>query len=561
MTDQPPPDGAGPRDSVLEKNLQALSSRNQGLVLRLGLPVRSSHVRIGAAGRDEYCLRRAWRDLGFDPAAAAQALSGLDLSAGKLFVFGIGAGEILPGLLAQHPGVEITAWERDPWLLRRFLSRHDVACALERGRLQLHLGADLLDCLPLARACPRLAHPLLGLVYRHEQAWIDRGMGPKRALLCEGELFVDDLAEALVEEGYTLAGMDTELLSVEEMSYLVLRFQPSLVAGIDYRQGLAEFCEAHGVGLLSWEINPTTDRVVPCQGPTSRSGIFTYRKAQVEEFLQAGFDRVEYLPLAANPSRRKALPLSAEDQGRYGAEISFVGASMQVEARQYRERFLELYLGESAADRGSRSRVVLQLETVLAEQQNDYSAHRLPELVRAAFPDLTERWPSARTREEPLKLLNEVAAADKRARYLGALADLGIHVWGDEGWLRVLPAGCCYRGEAHHGTELTKVYCATRINIDVNRLYQMDIVPMRVFDILACGGFLIAERSEALEELFAIGSELEAYRTLTELKDKIRFYRSHPQAARDIGRAGMAKVRESHTIAQRVRRMLAVMER
>ena len=33
---------------------------------------------------------------------------------------------------------------------------------------------------------------------------------------------------------------------------------------------------------------------------------------------------------------------------------------------------------------------------------------------------------------------------------------------------------------------------------DVNRIYQPDVVPLRVFDVLACGAFLIAEHSEAL---------------------------------------------------------------
>ena len=36
----------------------------------------------------------------------------------------------------------------------------------------------------------------------------------------------------------------------------------------------------------------------------------------------------------------------------------------------------------------------------------------------------------------------------------------------------------------------------------------MDITPMRIFDIIACGGFVLVEYSRELDEIFEIGSEI-----------------------------------------------------
>jgi len=82
---------------------------------------------------------------------------------------------------------------------------------------------------------------------------------------------------------------------------------------------------------------------------------------------------------------------------------------------------------------------------------------------------------------------------------------------------------------------------------------------MRVFDVLACGGFLLAERHEVLSELFQEGVELETYGEIVELKDKVRYYLAHPEQARIIGQRGLRAVVERHSIAQRVQRMLASM--
>ena len=159
--------------------------------------------------------------------------------------------------------------------------------------------------------------------------------------------------------------------------------------------------------------------------------------------------------------------------------------------------------------------------------------------------------------DEPAMLLGEGAAAEKRLRCVGALGGLGMRVWGDAGWARIAHTGARHMGYAGHFSELGRIYCGSRVNIDIGRLYQPDIVPMRIFDILASGGFVLAEHTAGLEEVLVVGQEIETWSSERELVEKARWYLAHPDQAREIAAAGMARVRADHTIRGRMAHMLS----
>ena len=79
---------------------------------------------------------------------------------------------------------------------------------------------------------------------------------------------------------------------------------------------------------------------------------------------------------------------------------------------------------------------------------------------------------------------------------------------------------------------------------------------MRVFDIMACGGFVLAEYSHDLDDIFEIGKEVEAYHTLDELMDKATYYAEHRDEASEIAEPGRSAVLNNHTMVKRVQHML-----
>jgi spore maturation protein CgeB len=569
---------------MLRPNLEALARRDAELVQRICWPVESDHVVIEEGGEVIYRLHQGRYRLSLTGDAVARSLPPEAPEGAEIFVFGVGLGESIEAILSSRPDLRIVAWERDPWLLRLALGQNDWTAALASGRLRLLLGSDLVEhatATATATAGGRatggitVLHPFLAKVYRHERAWLQEAgsAGTRRlALVCAGGLFTDDLTVALGKTGFAPYTIDIQRLSREELDRTVARLRPSLIAAINYAEGLAEFSAAHGCKLLCWQVDPTTSAPPRAAGPTDGAFLFTYRRAQVTELRAGGFTHVEYLPLAADLERRAPVPLTGAERARYGAMVSFVGSSLQPQVAGFRQSFVTTF---APGRPGAVSEAASLLEEVLAEQRRDFSRfvvgaaldRRCPELARSAPEHLTQlvRW------------AGEIAAAEKRLAYVSRLVRFGVRVWGDEGW-RAIDQRCDgdgdggdpvaggdragashpYQGPAGHALELTKIYCASLINVDIGRVYQDDIVTMRVFDVLACGGFVLAERSPALAELFEIGTEIDCYSTIDELETKVAHYLAHPEAARAIAFRGREAVRRRHDVNARVAHMVAV---
>ncbi|HEY0711055.1 MAG TPA: glycosyltransferase [Polyangia bacterium] len=541
----------------LEQNLRALARRNPLLAQRLCWPVADGHVVTNIEGRLMLKLHQSHTALELSPSTVAETCRAViahqESSLVDGFVFGVGAGELVDELLRCGRVGRVTAWDRDPWMLRLALSRFDFRLALLSGRLRLALGTDLFA---EVASLPRYVvhHPVLASVYRNEREIAVEGLRPRCAFIGAGGLFVDDLSDGLRAAGHSVYTVDLERLSMEELEHAVTQVRPAMVMVVNYTEGLGEFCGSHGIPLYCWEVDPTLLRLQTTSAPVDTTRVFTYRRAHVDDFKAAGFPHAEFLPLAANPARRRPATLSETERPGYAVPIAFVGASLVDRVAGLRDDFVRGYVAHHEGCAGSVTEGVKLLDDLLAVQRKDFRQYVVPDLLRARQPGLwaAGKAPGALDLEQ---VVGELAAGEKRMAFVEALGPLGVHVWGDEGWAR---GGfqVTYRGPAGHFVELSKIYSAARINVDIGRLYQMDIVTMRVFDVLACGGFLLTERSPALLDLFTPGTHLDVFSGPEELVDKAAYYLAHPEIAAKLAQAGRALVCESHSVSQRLAHML-----
>ncbi|MEM6532926.1 MAG: glycosyltransferase [Myxococcota bacterium] len=444
----------------------------------------------------------------------------------------IGAGEAHRVVVWLNEGRTVHLWDRDPWLLRNLLSVHELSQQLRERQLILYLGADLVDL--IGSNLPVKVHRTLGAIYRDAVQLLESSEMPT-AVMVDGELMVDDVIEAFEEEGHAVYRLDVEVPSYEEITYSLMRLAPEVVASINYRSGLGALCANRRVPLLTWEIDPSVSHWQPEESNASVQ-LFTYRKSTLGTLRSVGFERANHLPLAANPNRR--VPTAQ----RECPPLTFVGRSMALEGRAHRTHAETLVVpGEDAR----------RIDEILKTQAETPNTYRIPELVAESFPQTI----AASRDVNFVQLIAEMAAAQKRLAIARALRPLGLAVWGDDGWSDV-PA-LDYRGVARHTRDLNWIYSNSIINLDMSRIYQEDIVTMRVFDALACGGFVLSPYSDELAELFEVGVELECYRSLEELLDKCRYYLADPDKTEEIARRGRARVLRDHTVRKRVRTLLA----
>ncbi len=118
-----------------------------------------------------------------------------------------------------------------------------------------------------------------------------------------------------------------------------------------------------------------------------------------------------------------------------------------------------------------------------------------------------------------------------------------------------------YHGEAWGGEMFTLLQeSSMTLNYHVDAAEQF-ANNMRLFEATGCGALLITDYKDNLQELFDVGREIVAYRSLDECADLIRFYGLHQDEARQIAKAGQARTLRDHTYDIRMAQTAEILER
>ncbi len=149
-----------------------------------------------------------------------------------------------------------------------------------------------------------------------------------------------------------------------------------------------------------------------------------------------------------------------------------------------------------------------------------------------------------------------------RLPMLEALADFDMGIWGPG--VRDVPTSSPIhtkiRGDGIGYREWTRIYSAARIVLCAHLTGSYGPCRQaspRVYEVLACGGFLLCDDQPDVRALFEDGRELVIFRNLTDLRERVRYYLDHDQKRSEIASRGRAKVLAEHTYRHRVAALIA----
>jgi spore maturation protein CgeB len=112
-----------------------------------------------------------------------------------------------------------------------------------------------------------------------------------------------------------------------------------------------------------------------------------------------------------------------------------------------------------------------------------------------------------------------------------------------------------YKGVVDYDTRMPKVFRHSKVNLNISLSLIQSGIPMRVLDVLACGGFLITNYQPEIAEYFENGRELVIYEDYVDLVQKVKYYLAHDDERREIARNGQKAVRERFSFDDRVKVM------
>ena len=119
-----------------------------------------------------------------------------------------------------------------------------------------------------------------------------------------------------------------------------------------------------------------------------------------------------------------------------------------------------------------------------------------------------------------------------------------------------------HKGSSIWGRQLVDLYNSSEIVLNISS-WNTDGLGgqnLRLFDVPACGAFLLTDYSEEISEYYRLGVEIETFKTSDELRDKVDFYLKHPVERERIAKLGYERALKLPNYETRMKEMIKFIE-
>ena len=140
----------------------------------------------------------------------------------------------------------------------------------------------------------------------------------------------------------------------------------------------------------------------------------------------------------------------------------------------------------------------------------------------------------------------------------GRLRDFCFKLYTGSDTKNLLALDACNQGTVDYHTQMPLVFASSRINLNISLRSIHSGIPLRVLDIMACGGFVLSNWQPELAEYFTEGEEIALFESKDECMEKIAYYLSHEDKRREIAAAGKRKVQKLSSYEKGLERLFGV---
>ena len=366
----------------------------------------------------------------------------------------------------------------------------------------------------------------------------------------------EDIKEAFTEEGHTFvcfpfSNKDARQDSVieAELSSTLHKETPDVVFSFNYFPLISNVCKKEDIKYISWVYDSPYVMLYSYTAINPCNIIYVFDKELYLEFHNAGIPTVHYLPMAANTKRLDAI--TAHLDNKYSYDISFIG-SLYTEKHNFFERMTTL----SDYTKG-------YLDALMATQMKIQGYNFIQESLSPIMADLYQALPmepnadGVETKEYLYAqyVINRKITGLERMDLLTAITnDHTLDLFTHDKNLSM--PNLRNHGTVDYYSQMPLVFKQSRINLNISLRSIKSGIPLRAFDIMGSGGFLLTNYQADFLDNFTPGEDFECYESKEDLLQKITYYLENDSARAAIAQNGHDKIAAAHTYRHRVREML-----
>ncbi len=351
---------------------------------------------------------------------------------------------------------------------------------------------------------------------------------------------------------------------VDALSEQLKRERPDLLFSVNFFPVLADACHLAGCPYACWNCDGSLLAMYHESVFHDTNFIFTFDKGCVSLFRHMGVSHIWHMPLGVNDRRIRsyfAKKPTHTDITKISPDISFVGSLYTKNAFDEIAGRLPDYLAG-------------YLDGVLAAQQlisggSLLNAMLTPDICEQ-LEEITEYHRSERSFAGMKELFSTTvlgfgAAHQKRAELLQSLAR-AAECWEPRAAVHLYtadPDASLPRVQVHppadYFSQAPQIFHESTINIHSTIPTIYTGIPLRIWDILGCGGFLMTDYREELTDFFDMDKHLACYEDTEELLARAEFYHKHQEQARRIATEAQELVLREHTLTNRLSDLLKIL--
>lgn len=329
-----------------------------------------------------------------------------------------------------------------------------------------------------------------------------------------------------------------------------------MVFTVNYFALISNACQRQRVKYVSWTCDNPLISMYHESVFNSCNYIFTFDKTNYLEFKGMGVKNIWYLPLAVDVNRIDTILEQSTDTAKYRGDVAFVGSLYERNSydklkhklpdylRGYFDAVMEAQLNISGANI-----VEPMLTTDILEQLQEYFSLEKSE---GSFSDLGLIF-------QTTVLGFKIAEVERRRALIELSKHFRVNVYSNSNVSDMLRIQYC--GSVDYWSELPKVFHASKINLNFTIPNIKSGIPLRIWDVLGSGGFLLTNYQAEIPYYFEEGKDLVCFDGIDDLREKVRYYLAHEEEREAIARSGYQKVKVHHSYVERINAMLEQIER
>ena len=329
--------------------------------------------------------------------------------------------------------------------------------------------------------------------------------------------------------------------------------ESQMVFSINFFPVVSEVCNIFHIPYVCWIVDSTVMEMYSHSVRNRSNSIFLFDYALYEEFHQENPKGIFYLPLGADYARLDPLleNITKKDKEKYAAEVSFIG-SLYTEKCPYNRLKEESWM-KGYLDGVIQAQLKVYGYNFLEECITDEILQQFKEKVPFyQFPEKANH--NDRAAMAHLYLGNKVTEQERLQLLKRVSEEFSLDLYTASDFSPLPKAN--YRGLARSTTEMPKIFRLSKINLNFTSKPIRTGIPLRLWDILGAGGFVLTNYQSEIPEYFEVGKDLDIFASEEELVEKIRYYLEHEEEREEIARNGYQKAKEKYSLELRVKQIL-----